>query len=731
MSDVRSEALRLMSLGYRVLPLKYLSKQPVTADWLSVSVSPDNFSSYFPEDGQYNLGLICGTECGDGWLVSVIDLDVDGDAQLVQRMRLAFRELPPIRLGRKGAGIFVRAPSSLMRDERVFPGRTGRKVITLSRPKDVVPPGKIEFFFGNKQMVLPPSIHPDTRRPYEWSGGTLGGPSTLPVMDARVAREILLAFKDPDSPYFLINDLEWRGPGGGGNVDESLMRATAAMVANGFTDEEIFERVDISISRMLEVSEFAHVWDTAIFTKRLRNLVDDARSKGFDAPKQGKQSRPDKRNETVSKFLFDNGGSTNFARIMGPLRKYNGGWWKMLPFDQLKYDMLHMQGVNDWAEASDVDKMAAKVVDYSLIVPYLPIRDYVKTRTQTINLATGEASSDDPQLYLTYELPFDYDPVATCPLYDSFVRDLFRARGIVPEDVERSVQCFEEFAGLSFINDTSHHKMLVIEGPTGTGKSTLLRLLTAAHTPESRTAINFDRLSDERVISSMAGKLLAYTEEVGPDIIVDAGVLKQVVDGSTMQMRLLYQEAQEVPMTARLLVACNELFKHRDASGAVDRRMMILKSRETIPEGQMDKALGNKLLKELPGIFNRWVEGLKRLRANGAFTEPSYMKAEIREFSNYANTLKQWMLDKTHEGQALEDPDYQVENRGGTTVDVLYRDYREWAKECGFKEISMQTFSKRLGQMGYLTEVHKRDKAGKKMSVRLKKIHLINRDAEF
>jgi phage/plasmid-associated DNA primase len=81
---------------------------------------------------------------------------------------------------------------------------------------------------------------------------------------------------------------------------------------------------------------------------------------------------------------------------------------------------------------------------------------------------------------------------------------------------------------------------------------------------------------------------------------------------------------------ARIAVAANRHPKFIDDSGALAARELVLIF-ETSFEGREDRELSDKLRGELPGIANRALEGLRRLRANGGkFTVGEKGKAAAR-----------------------------------------------------------------------------------------------------
>ena len=81
-----------------------------------------------------------------------------------------------------------------------------------------------------------------------------------------------------------------------------------------------------------------------------------------------------------------------------------------------------------------------------------------------------------------------------------------------------------------------------------------------------------------------------------------------------------------------------------DPSGALSARLLVLNYNKSFV-GREDRGLVEKLLAELPGI-NRWaLEGLRRLRANGRFTETEAGRDLANEFRRNNSDAFSFMQD--------------------------------------------------------------------------------------
>lgn len=174
------EATRLRALGFAIHWLRPGSKIPTEAGWSEASVMDVRTLQATYRSG-YNVGFRAGRwSVVDGSAVCVVDIDVRGgerfagEAQAAARALLGGSYMPTVKTG-SGCGLhqFLRFPAE----------QAPTKAATLLRQADVwvrdgrlCPPGtdgakpawQIELLSTGKNVVLPPSIHPDTGQPYCW-----------------------------------------------------------------------------------------------------------------------------------------------------------------------------------------------------------------------------------------------------------------------------------------------------------------------------------------------------------------------------------------------------------------------------------------------------------------------------------------------------------------------------------------------------------------------------------
>lgn len=315
------------------------------------------------------------------------------------------------------------------------------------------------------------------------------------------------------------------------------------------------------------------------------------------------------------------------------------------------------------------------------------------------NLANGvlkldslELEPHDPKYGFRGVLGHQYDPKATCPRFDRFLDEVTQG------DKDKAAVLMEfaayAFSGMPYI----HHKALILTGEGANGKSTFLNVLKKLAGHSAYSSLMLNQLSQEYSLAFMVGKLFNVAEETPTRSLMDTSNFKNLSAGGSYMAREPYKKPIQVENnTTKFIMACNELPALTDFSGGIERRFLIVSFDATFKGKDQDPYLEDKLTEELPGIFNRVVEGYKRLTDQKGFTKLDSSDEHVREYMNSHNSCHQFY-------------DECVINAPGKTIacNDLFRAYVEWCKPMGIRPVSATKFG---------TEIRK--ETGKPSVVRL------------
>ena len=143
----------------------------------------------------------------------------------------------------------------------------------------------------------------------------------------------------------------------------------------------------------------------------------------------------------------------------------------------------------------------------------------------------------------------------------------------------------------------------------------------------------------------------------------------------------------------RLTVATNVLPKFKDRTDGLWRRMLYLPFKIQIrDESKQDRRLVDpswwRGSGELPGIFNWALDGLKRLREQGCFTESRSSLAAKTEFRRECNSAATFLEEQCEQADGLV-----------ITTQELYQAYNVFSAEVGVEPMGKQAFGKEVTRL--------------------------------
>jgi putative DNA primase/helicase len=225
-----------------------------------------------------------------------------------------------------------------------------------------------------------------------------------------------------------------------------------------------------------------------------------------------------------------------------------------------------------------------------------------------------------------------------------------------PDDPE-AVATLQEWFGYCLVSDTKQQKILLVVGPKRSGKGTIARVLTALLGRANVVAPTLASMGQNFGMAPLIGKLLA--------IIADAR-LSHPADQQAIAERLLTVSGEDAltidrkhiePWTGRLatrfMLRSNELPRIADASGALARRFIVPTLKRSF-YGIEDLGLTDRLLRELPGILNWGIMGLRRLQDRGHFVQPASSAEAIQELEDLSRPVGAFLREKCEIGASLE-----------------------------------------------------------------------------
>tara|TARA_R110002096_G_scaffold282779_1_gene476728 strand:- start:5085 stop:6569 length:1485 start_codon:yes stop_codon:yes gene_type:complete len=379
---------------------------------------------------------------------------------------------------------------------------------------------------------------------------------------------------------------------------------------------------------------------------------------------------------------------------------YNGAYW-----DEIDKEAFQ-KFLGKASEIMGVPKFSAKYYKFKkelyeqfLATAYLdtipPTADKVlinlKNGTFEINAKATHLRPYNPKDFITYQLPFEYDPEAQAPIFKKYLND------VLP-DIERQ-NILAEYLGFIFIKHNSNRlkeeKALILYGSGANGKSVFFEVVSALLGDENISNYSLQSLTNENGYfrAKLANKLVNYASEINGKL--ESSIFKQLVSGEPVEARLPYGEPFTLKQYAKLIFNCNELPKEVEQTNAYFRRFLIIPFDVTIPPEKQDKNLHNKIIEnELSGVFNWVLDGLNRLLEQKGFSECKAAQEAVADYKKQSDSVKMF----------IDENDYVISPNEYTLIKDLYPHYRQYCVEDGFKPVSKVNFSKRLKNFNILVD---------------------------
>ncbi len=312
--------------------------------------------------------------------------------------------------------------------------------------------------------------------------------------------------------------------------------------------------------------------------------------------------------------------------------------------------------------------------------------DWLNLPNGRLNWRSGELEAHSEEFLDIIRIPVPWQPGAVCPRFDQFLTET------LPED---AIDFVLELLGYLVVPLVRYQKAMMLLGPTGTGKGTLLHVIRQLCGPENVTAQPLHAFAEDRfATSSLFGKLANVCGDLDAHQVRRSDVFKQVTGEDAIQAQFKYGHSFSFVPFSRLIFSANEAPASADVSDAYFARWLIVpmttRFRDTERE---DTRLRERLVEELPGILQLAVAGLRALEERGRFRVPQSIIEAAREFRLRADTVSAFVAERITFGD------------GWCTRSQLREAYEEWCRQNGLMSATAHTFYDRLRDDYPVTEV--------------------------
>ena len=216
-------------------------------------------------------------------------------------------------------------------------------------------------------------------------------------------------------------------------------------------------------------------------------------------------------------------------------------------------------------------------------------------------------------------LPYDYDPKAMCPTWESFLSSVL---------TRSQRELLQKFLGLGIVDRKMMARKvestLWLVGPGANGKSVIFDVVLGVYGRENVSSVGLKALiggngdARARFIGEVVGKIFNYCTEIQADTIgCSADAFKSLCSGEPQIVKRLYKDVDTAYDIPYLIFNMNQKPVFRNLDDAVMRRLLFIKFKTTVRDVDRNPNLSSELAAEYSGIRNWMIEGYRKFVADG------------------------------------------------------------------------------------------------------------------
>lgn len=435
--------------------------------------------------------------------------------------------------------------------------------------------------------------------------------------------------------------------------------------------------------------------------EKLKKRVDkESKQAATQLEKDKKSKKIDYTDAIAKKVLteqFDD-GKTLIHAMNQRFYHYTGTHWRPVPDNEIT-KRLYDVSVELKAQHKAKHEASTKVAgaETALIAkttkPGSDVFDFAGEIKSVINCTNGELWLDaqtgrndfrlhNPESYLLYCLDTSYSPDASCPIWDRTLEGIFRDH----RDPDGMIRHLHEIFGYLVQPNKDIAAWFMWHGGGRNGKTTcaeILQALMGDHAILPRPIHDFESSnSSQHALASLVGKLATIDDDADLGKYLPASALKKLAEGKLWEANPKHRDQFNFRSSATPVVLYNGWPKIKDITEGMIRKVFIVPFfRRFIPGVDEDDTLKVRIKKdELPGVLNRALDGLRRLRERRGFLEPIDCKLAKEEWLKRSNPIMDWLISTCRQGNGAWSPMHD-----------LYQSYLEWSIKIGMRNTYTQT----------------------------------------
>jgi putative DNA primase/helicase len=300
---------------------------------------------------------------------------------------------------------------------------------------------------------------------------------------------------------------------------------------------------------------------------------------------------------------------------------------------------VSVRGFNDIVSARRLLEGHLDLVEWSAARHLLPFKNTVYDTEQNEKLPYDLCPK------FNWQLPYDFDPRATCPVFDEFILKAVNYDPGVVKTLQAFMRCL--IAG-----DYSVKKFVELNGPSDSGKTQYMNICVALVGRENTVSSTLKMVEDKQFETRrFYGKRLGTFPDQSR-FYGDSQVFRNLTGGDAIRNEgKNVDTGDDYVFEGLVIVTANDWMNPKNNGGAIMKRRIpiefpIAATADEIAKYAKHKGIANYIAThEMPGVMN-WVLGMSLEDAQAQLRKPDAKTRELNEKVEHDNsTVLSWLQE--------------------------------------------------------------------------------------
>lgn len=312
--------------------------------------------------------------------------------------------------------------------------------------------------------------------------------------------------------------------------------------------------------------------------------------------------------------------------------------------------------------------------------------NYVAFANGTLDIRTGTFYEPSPDIKVTTKISRNYVPNA--PVSEAIEDFLDRCSS---RDVQKR-QIILEMIGDCMLRRALFQKMYMIYGEGGTGKSTLLRIITNTIGEENATYLSIRDLENTFYPAELVGKLVNIGDDIPFGKLNDSSQLKKLVSGEKMMVQRKFADPAWFANYATLIFTTNKLPATADRTSGFMRRLVLIdmNTRVMNPSAFYIDSFSDK---DYEYLISASVTAIQNAIMRGELTRSFAVDNNVQAYQRMQSSLSEYMDEEEITQTSILD----------RPVAEVYAEYTFYCSQNGMRPLGKHNFVAELCALLYIT----------------------------